>query len=218
MTDSFKGEDLLSPEQNLFGRVLIRNGLATKEQVEAAARDATNGPAESLEEAVVSRGVMSASTVEMVKSAIERKLQERGLSTASFAPPGASGVLDPVKRDQLCETPHDAKDDEERLRRLVKRIVPSRFHMRLLDHVLADGMGVLFAEELSKRLGADARRIVRVLREWKAHRFVETTSGFKFMFSPTHTEREDMRRLMKMWTNQRTHAKVLGWILHEEFG
>jgi len=218
MTDSFKCAELLSPEQNLFGRVLIRNGLATKEQVEAAAKDAVNGPAESLEEAVVNRGVMSASMVEMVKSAIEKKLQERGLSTASLAPPGASGVLDPVKPDQLRETPHDAKDDEERLKRLVKRIVPSRFHMRLLDHVLAGQIGVLFADRLSKSLGVEARRVVGVLQEWKVRGVVETTSGFKFMFSPAPKDLEDMRSLMRMWTNRRTHAKVLGWILREEFG
>lgn len=217
MTDSFNGAELLSPEENLFGRVLIRNGLAAREEVETCARDVIGGPSASLEAALVKRGVLSAATVRAVRDAIENKLRERGLTTQSFAPAGASGVLDPVRPDQLRQTPANLNGQEQRIKDLVRRVVRSRFHRQLLEHVLADQMGPLFVKKLSGRLGVEPRRVMRVCLEWKARGVVRSQFGHRFVFSPAGQELGDMRELMRLWTNGRTHSKVLGWILREEF-
>ncbi len=217
MTDSFKGAELLSPEENLFGRVLVKNGLATQEQVEACARDAVGGSATSLEEALLKRGVMSPATLKAVRAAIEKKLRERGLSVGSFAPTGASGVFDPVRPEELRKTPTSLDGREQRMRKLVKRFVRSRFHRQLLEHVLADQMGPLFVDRLSKRLGVERKQVASVLLEWTARGVVTSEAGHTFVFSPTHEQMDDMHELMRLWTHTRTHSQILGWILKEEF-
>ncbi len=217
MRDSFKGAELLSPEENLLGRVLIKNGLVSRAQVEGCARDVIGGPAASLEDALVKRGVMRPSTVQAVKHAVEKKLRERGISAQAFAPSGASGVLDPVMPEQLRKTPTQLNGQEQRMKDLGRRIVRSRFHRQLLEHVLADQMGPLFVKTLASRLGTDPRRVMRVLIEWKSRGVVKNEAAHRFVFAPTREQLGDMHELMRLWTHGRTHSKILGWILKEEF-
>ena len=218
MTDTFTGAKMLTPEENLFGRVLIRNGLAEREEVEACAREAVGGTSMSLEEALVKRGVLRGTVVKAVRAAIEKELREHGLTSADFAPPGASGVLDPVKPDELRKTPPRLKGREGRMRALVKRVVRSRLHRQLLEHILADQMAALSVGKLSRRLDVEPGRVMNVLVEWKKDGIVKSRPEARFLFSPTREELGDMRELMRLWTNGRTHSKVLGWILREEFG
>jgi len=221
---AFDGADKVSPADNLFGRVILRNKLASKKDLERCVADlvaerAELGSKRSLADILVDEGILEAKAAEQVRAAIEKKVSQR---QSELAPPGSSGVIESPAQKPKSQAERQALRAEQRAKqekemtKLIKLAIRGRHHQEVLIHIIQRKLDVLNPKSMAAALKLTPADVVKVLNEWKARGIVKSRGAYPYAFEPGEDDLRSMHLFVRLWRDRSWHTKLLGMILQQE--
>lgn len=226
--------EVLTPEDDLFGRVALFNNLVTLEQVVESARAlaaevVAGRPRRPLAAVLIARGFLSVENAGAVEAAIRRNMaaKARGAEKAACAgvapppkpPPMKARAPEGESRILIATEEAEAKVQEEadeRLRKIIARVSPGRIYPEILQYVIRNRVSVIDAKETARGIGEPLKAVTAALQHWVRSGVLRKIGTHPYNFSPTEQEAEELHVFMAAWSDPARHARMLGYILAVE--
>jgi len=205
----FEGDEHLSPSDNLFARVALRNKLVTKSEVEKCVKEvlaerAQYGFNSRLPDVFVRGGHMDEAAVERVDKAISEKLDERQGSNA----PGGMSIA--IKASEIRRA---MEDREAKLVWIVDKAVKSPVHADVLRYVHERKIDALSVKEIAARVRHGREEVKAVFADWRKAGLVKRTMAVPNSYQPDEKAAEAIDIFCKSWRDRHWHTRLLGMIL-----
>jgi len=195
---------------DLFVRVALRNSIITEEQLAVARRGAEES-GKPLIEVLIVQEALTKKKADAIIAAIEQKIaQKRSDTPAHPVPPVAEPSAPATERKAGIE--HEYESSESELKRLVRHIVTSPLHQRMLEHVVKGNISVLEPGSLAKRTGAAKSDVIRVLKRWQRFRVATSLGGGTYNFSPGDKDAKLIKLFMRCWGWPALHGKLMAYV------
>ena len=229
--------DVLTHEDDLFGRVALFNNFVTLEQIIDCAREISAGlvagrPRRLLANLLIERESLTPAQAGSIEAALRQRVAEKKKSAPPDLPKAPTVKPKPMRKrakpgeSQMVVTvqpkatppaePADAADAEAQLRKAVARVAPARIFPELLDYVLQHNVRVINPKELAKATGEKGRAVATALAHWQKTGVVRKAGTGAYFFGPDEKAKEAIDIFLAAWRNPRQHATVLGYILATE--
>jgi hypothetical protein len=223
--------EILTHEDDLFGRVALFNGLVTLEQIVECARTlaaeiVAGRPRRPLAAVLIARGFLRLCTAGAIEAAIRRHLAGvRPAGIGGEKPSAPSPKLPPMSQrapagtSQIMIAPEQEEDDkpaEERMRSVVSRLVPGRIFPEILQYLVRHRVSVIDSRKLAAALFEPEKAVVSALHRWMKQGVLRRIGTHPYNFSPTQEREEEIRIFLDAWNDPRQHAHILGLVLEAE--
>jgi len=226
--------DVLTHEDDLFGRVALFNNFVTLEQIVDCARvisaELVAGRSRRpLANLLIEREHLTLAQAGSIEAALRQRAAEKKKSAPPDLPkaptvkpkpmhkrakPGESQMVVAVK--PKAAPPANATDEEKLLRKAVSRVAPARFFPELLDYILQHKVQVINPKDLAKATGEKGRAVAAALAHWEKTGVVRKAGEGAYFFGPDEKAKASIDLFFAAWRNPRQHATVLGYILATE--
>jgi len=220
--------EVLTHEDDLFGRVALFNNLVTLDQIVECARVISaeivaGRPRRSLANVLIEHGYLSPARAGSVEVALrKRAAEERRAAVQGSAPTPKPKPMrkraEPGKSQMVVavEPEPSGGDAEAHLREIVARIAPGRIYPEMLEHIHRHDVEVIDAKDMAKAIGEPAKAVLAALGRWRKAGLVQKAAARAYFFSPDDDTRGEIDVFLEAWRDPARHAKVLGYILAEE--
>lgn len=199
----------------------MKNGLVTQDQLDAAQRGATES-GKSLPEVLVIQQALTKQKVDAIVAAIERKMAEK----SEPLPPEEPAIAAPPPKPKLKpgELPEaiqkssierEYERGESEIKRLIRHIVTSTLHQKLLEHVVQGRISVLEPNALAARVSSNKNDILKVLKRWQRFRVASPLGGGTYNFSPGEKDRKLIDLFLRCWKQPELHGGLMSYILEQ---
>lgn len=204
---------------DLFVRVALRNSIITEEQLAVARRGAEES-GKPLIEVLIVQEALTKKKADAVISAIEQKIAQKKSDTPAHPVPPVTGASAPAAEpksgaQRKAGVEHEYENNESELKRLIRHIVTSPLHQRILEHVVKGNISVLEPGSLAKRTGAAKSDVIRVLKRWQRFRVATSLGGGTYNFSPGDKDAKLIKLFMRCWGWPALHGKLLAYVLEQ---
>jgi hypothetical protein len=227
-------QHVLSPEDDLFGRVALFNNFVSLEEVVECARiiaaeTVAGREKRSLASVLIRQGHISAAKAGAIEAALRRKAGETG--RAAVAPSGATPKRKPMKEkapaghsqitvaldeDGTAASGEASAIDDETLKKIVKRLAPGRVFPEMLDHIMRHKMSAIDVGALAAGIDEPKKQVMRAIRHWQKIGLVRRAAGYPLNFLPSRDMSRKIEQFLEAWHDGQRHARVLGFILECE--
>jgi len=227
---------VLTPEDDLFGRVALYNKLLTLNEIlecsqNIAAELAAGRPRRSLAAVLVAKGYLSPEQAGAVEAAVRRQTAAAQGRSAAPAAPASAASPKPLPMQTHAPTGHsritvavtgkravanDSPLDEARLREVVARISPARIYPEMLEHLSYHRLSVIDPKKLAAAIGEPEAEVLKALVRWERCGVVSRVGSHAYSFNPTPREEEEVQLFLRAWHDAHWHSRVLGYIIAEE--
>lgn len=220
--------EILTHEDDLFGRVALFNNLVTLEEIIECARVISaeivaGRPRRPLANVLIEHGRLTPAQA----GAIEAALRKRAAEEKRTAVEGSAPTPKPRRMRERAEPgksqmvvavePETAPaDEEERLRKAIARVAPARIFPEMLDHIWKHSIQVIDAKSLARAIGEPGKAVLLALGHWHKVGIVQKAAARAYFFSPNEKAQTDVDLFLEAWHDPRRHARVLGYILATE--
>lgn len=107
-------------------------------------------------------------------------------------------------------------EHEKRLQHIVKHIVHTRQHERVLDLLIRRRMNVVEPGEVAENLGIREGDIRTILEDLKRSGVIKDIGTHPYALAPGHRDLEDLKFFFRLWQQGEWHSKILALILEHE--
>ena len=226
--------EVLTHEDDLFGRVALFNNFITLEQIVECARMMSaelvaGRPRRSLANLLIEHEHLTPAQAGSIEAALRQQAAEKKKPVPPAPPkaptvrpkpmrkrakPGESQMVVAVK--PKAPPPASAADKEKLLRKAVARVAPTRFFPELLDYILQHKIQVINPEDLAKATGEKRKAIATALAHWEKTGVVRKAGEGAYFFGPDEKAKASIDLFLAAWRDPRRHAQALGYILATE--
>lgn len=226
--------EILTPEDDLFGRVALYNNLVNLEQVVECARVisaeiAAGRPRRSLATMLILKGHLSAQAAGAVEAALRKRLAAAN-GAAAPAEPAAPTPKPPPMQERapsgmsqvvvaIADTPATGQSSpgaDEHLRRAIAKLAPGRIYPEMLNHIVRHRLSMIDVRQLAAAIGEGDKEVVAALNYWRSVDVIKKMGTYPFCYSPTPEEQKEITFFLDAWHSPALHARVLGYILEAE--
>jgi len=226
---------ILTPEDDLFGRVALFNNLVTLDQIVECARIISaelvvGRPQRPLATMLILKGYLTPQAAGAVEAALRRRLAAGAAEgQAPPAPDAPSPKPPPLQERAPAGTsqitvaltgeeeyvPATGPADEQ-LRKVVARIAPGRIYPEMLNYLVRHQIAVVEVKKLAAAIGEPEKAVLAALHFWRGAGLLKPVATCPYGFSPSDRDEADIALFLEAWNDPRRHAKVLGFILEAE--
>jgi hypothetical protein len=226
--------EILTPEDDLFGRVALYNNLINLEQIVECARAisaeiAAGRPRRSLATVLILKGYLSAQAAGAVEAALRKRLAaaqggegaaEPAVPTPkpppmqARAPAGMSQVV--VAIEDAPATGQRSPGADEHLRRAIAKLAPGRIYPEMLNYIVRHRLSLIDARQLAAAIGESDEDVIAALNYWRGGDVIKKMGTYPYCYNPTPEEQKEITFFLDSWHNPALHARVLGFILEAE--
>lgn len=221
---------VLTPEDDLFGRVALFNELVTLDAIIECARTISaeivaGRPQRSLATMLILKGHLTSQQAGTVEAALRKQAATKGPGAAvsagptpkpkpmkERAPAGTSQISVAVGHEEEAGPVQD-EVDEATLQKIIARIAPGRIYPEMLDHIVRKNVVVIDVKSLAKAIQEPEKEVVKALKRWLRKGVLRKIATYPYNFSPTKREEREIRQFLNAWHDPKHHARVLGYIL-----
>lgn len=223
---------ILKPEDELFKKVALLNGLVTARQVAQCSRMLGGGGGasrRSLAELLVAMGYIEPEKAVAVEAALRKRAesvgrshggalsaQGRGKSKRKPVARGPGQSLMAARRGRASSGESREEVGNDALRRIVAKLAPGRLFPEMLEHIARNKVSVIDPKALAVALSARERHVVKALKVWQRAGVLRAIGTHPYNFSPTSLVGEELDLLLEVWRDPKRHAAVLAMILEHE--
>ncbi len=205
--------------EDLFARIAVKNSLVTEEQL-SVARTGSEQSGKPLWDVLVVQEAMTRARADSVLDAIRRKMAQKAGTPPQPAAPVASPPATPSpkveqKLKEKSGIEHEYEQNEEHVKRLIRHLVTSLLHQRVLEQLVKGRISVVDPTNLSRRIGAPKKDIVRVLKRWQRFKCAAPLGGGTYNFNPGDREAKTINLFLRCWSWPPLHAKLMSYVLEQ---
>lgn len=222
---------VLTPEDDLFGRVALFNNLVTLEQIVECARiisaEAVAGrPRRSLASTLILKGHLAPQQAGAVEAAIRKRAGETGRTVPAStgptpkpkpmqerAPSGHSQITVAVGAGEETSEAEPAPSSGAGLQRIIAKLVPGRIYPEMLDYIVRNQVTIVDVKKLAAAIEEPEKEVVAALKRWQKAGLLRKVGTHPYGFGPTGEMEQDIRAFLDAWHNPKLHSRILGHIL-----
>ena len=216
---------VLTPEDDLFGRVALFNNLITLDQIIECARIISaemlaGRPRRSLASMLILKGHVTPKQAGAVEAAIRKRAADAGQAVPAStgptpkprpmserAPSGQSQITVAVGGDEAAPSSGPA------LQKIIAKYVPGRIYPEMLDYIVRNKITIVEVKKLAKAIHEPEKEVVKALKYWRKVGLLRTVSTHPYGFGPTDEMDEELRVFLNAWHDPKRHSRVLGHVL-----